>query len=750
MNLNPVHHQTPRRRRPAPIASRRVLAAVVRAGGRRGQPRFLRVGDGYAATLIVTGYPAEVGPAWLEPLLSWPGRLDVALHIDPLPPPTAAARLRSQRARFESSRRADADKGRLADPMVEAAADDAADLADRLARGAAKLFRVGLYLTVHARTETDSSRRSPQVRAAAASILLDAQPATWRHLQGWTTTLPLATDSLRMRRIMDTQALAAAFPLASADLPAPLPGEPAATGGVLYGINPDSGGHRVVGPVGAAQPQLASSWPAPAPGSRYLVKLDVLRTLYRRRPGRRSSTPKTSTSASPTRSAAPSSRLGDRRGADQPPRPARRGPPPRRPDPPRPVPAHPHRGAARPAAAAGRTGRPGPGHPRRLPAAGITADPATWTPARPAAARPRRRPRRRRHRRRRTHLAARLAPWVDRVVPGPVRRADHHPPGRAPGRLVAPAPARRTTHRRHAARPGRDLARRRPAPRHRAGRPPRRLVVVDEAWLLLRDGEGAQFLFRLAKAGPQTQRRPAVITQDAADVLGTDLGQAVVANAATQILLRQAPQAIDAVADAFGADRRRSPASCSPPAGARPAAPAPGSGSASRPESTFVPSTSTTETLNAGLAAVGRPPRPHRRSSDGPAPRHRHAIPRSLPRPPAPAGAGVATACRSTVGLTCRLAARGGLVRAPAVAGRPRPPRRWSRSFAVRGWWYRRRHTALTRHAQLIDDHPAARGRPGRRRGVWANLPTCSPPRRRRCSTAAARRRGVPLDRPAD
>src|SRR5204863_4379744 len=86
----------------------------------------------------VTGYPAEVGPAWLEPLLSWPGRLDLAMHIDPLPAPVAAARLRTQRARLESSRRADQVKGRLGDPYVEAAADDAADLAERLARGAGR------------------------------------------------------------------------------------------------------------------------------------------------------------------------------------------------------------------------------------------------------------------------------------------------------------------------------------------------------------------------------------------------------------------------------------------------------------------------------------------------------------------------------------------------------------------------------------------------------------------------------------
>src|SRR5207247_8459706 len=138
------------------------------------------------------------------PFRPWPGRLVLAWHIDPLPAPVAAARLRTQRARLESSRRADQVKGKLGDPYVEAAADDAADLADRLARGAAKLFRVGLYLTVHARTEQELSRACAQVTAAAASTLLDVQPATWRHLAGWSTTLPLATDSLRMLRTMDT------------------------------------------------------------------------------------------------------------------------------------------------------------------------------------------------------------------------------------------------------------------------------------------------------------------------------------------------------------------------------------------------------------------------------------------------------------------------------------------------------------------------------------------------------------------
>ena len=106
--------------------------------------RHVRTGDDWSATLAVTGYPAEVSAGWLEPLLSYPGRVDVTLHIEPIPVAVAAARLRRQRARLESGRRAGIDRGQLDDPDVEAAADDARDLAYRLARGEGKLFRLGL------------------------------------------------------------------------------------------------------------------------------------------------------------------------------------------------------------------------------------------------------------------------------------------------------------------------------------------------------------------------------------------------------------------------------------------------------------------------------------------------------------------------------------------------------------------------------------------------------------------------------
>jgi len=176
----------------------RLFSRIARPAGRPASPfgpdaievgaRNLRVGDGWCRSFAIVGYPREVGHGWLEPLTAQPSRLDVAVHVEPVPADVAADRLRRQLARLESGRRADAAKGRLGDPDVEVAASDARELAAGLARGEQKLFRVGLYLTVHAASEKALDAECARVRAVCASMLLDAQPATWRTLQGWTST----------------------------------------------------------------------------------------------------------------------------------------------------------------------------------------------------------------------------------------------------------------------------------------------------------------------------------------------------------------------------------------------------------------------------------------------------------------------------------------------------------------------------------------------------------------------------------
>src|SRR6266542_5228691 len=233
--------------------------------------RLVRVGATVCRTLAVVGYPREVAPGWLEPLLTHPAA-DVALHVDPIPAPVAAERLRRQLARLESSRRLDADKGRLADPELEVAAADAQDLARRLARGEGRLYRVGLYVTVRAADEHELAQETVRLRALLGSLLLDAHPASYRTVQGWLATLPLGLDQLRMRRTFDTDALATSFPFASAELP-PSPD------GVLYGRSAHGPGLVIWDRF--AQPNynaviLAKS----GAGKSYLAKLEALRWLY--------------------------------------------------------------------------------------------------------------------------------------------------------------------------------------------------------------------------------------------------------------------------------------------------------------------------------------------------------------------------------------------------------------------------------------------------------------------------------------
>jgi type IV secretory pathway VirB4 component len=496
------------------------------------EPRRLRVGDGWCSTMGVIGYPREVRLGWLEPLVTHPGTADVALHVEPIPTRVAADRLRRQLARLESSRRLDAAKGRLPDPALDVSAEDAHDLAERVARGEGRLFSLGLYATARGADEDDLSRQQARLRALLDSLLLDPVHATFRAREGWLTTLPLGLDLLGLRRTVDTDALAASFPFASAELSDP--------SGILYGRNARSSGlvfwdrwrlpnyNSVV---------LARS----GSGKSYLAKLELLRSLY------------AGVEAAVIDPEDEYARLADAVGGVR----VGLGAPGVR--------LNPFDLDREPDALVRRAmfvhtlvglllgERLGPAARAALDrgviaayrARGITADPATH--ARPApvladlaaalegdgdpeAA----------------LLASRLAPFTTgthrMLFDGPTTTPPEGHlvvfslrdlPDELKGAgtlLVLDAIWRRVA----------DPARRR-----------RRLVLVDEAWLLMRDDAGARFLCRLAKSARKHWCGLTVVSQDAADLLGTDLGQAVVANASTHILMGQSPQAVPALASAF-------------------------------------------------------------------------------------------------------------------------------------------------------------------------------------------------------
>lgn len=491
----------------------------------------LDAGDRCFRTFAVTGYPRDVSLGWLDPLLSAEGSFGVSLHIEPMAAPVAAERLRKQRARLESTRRIDLDRGRLLDPELEVAVEDAQDLARRVARGEGRLFRVGLYISVSAADTETLDLECARLGSLCASLLLTAHRCTFRSLQGWTSTLPLGIDHLRMQRSFDTQALAAGFPFVT-------PGLATSTDGVLYGIS--LGGRETVIWDRFTQPNYNSVILARSgSGKSYLAKLEALRSLYRSidvlvvDPENEYERLARAVGGTHIRLGAAEGRINPFDLDGEPDAYTRRA-----------LFAHTlvstllgasldssARAAMDRAVVAAYAGR------------GITSDPRT-------------------HRRPAPQLSDLLSALAEDDTAHALR--DQLRPftsGSFCSLFDGPTTATPEGH--LVVFSLRDLPdelkgvgvllaldviwRRVSAQLERR----RRIVIVDEAWQLMRQHEGARYLFRLAKAARRHWCGLTVVTQDPGDLLGSDLGAAVVANAATQILLRQAPQAIDAVGSAF-------------------------------------------------------------------------------------------------------------------------------------------------------------------------------------------------------
>ncbi len=232
----------------------------------------VRVGGMLRRTYAVSGYPPELGYGWLAPLLGAGAELDLSLHVEPFPAELAAARLRTQRARFESTRRLEAERGGLTDFAVAAAAEDSHALAGRLARGESRLFRAGLYLTLSAPGERELDEAAARLQALCASQLLALTPTSFRALEAWRSSLPLGLDRLRLRRTFDTDALAASFPFAASE-------PPLAEGGCFYGTS--ASGSPVVWDRFAADNYNSVVLARSGAGKSYLAKLEALRLLYR-------------------------------------------------------------------------------------------------------------------------------------------------------------------------------------------------------------------------------------------------------------------------------------------------------------------------------------------------------------------------------------------------------------------------------------------------------------------------------------
>ncbi len=238
-------------------------------------PRLLKVDDCCCRSLYLATYPRTVSLGWLAPLLRGVGcELRVAAHVVPLPKLLTLNRLRRKIRSFETSLLVDHLRGRRSDRGTEAALDDAVRLEEKVLLEEERLFRLSVYATVVARSETALERSWQELLTALAELGCSVWPLSHRQVDGWRATLPSGSDPVGWGRELTSSALATTFPFLRRGL--------GQTRGVLLGPSVISRELVVLDPFDASHPNanvvvLGTS----GAGKSYTTKLLAARLLLR-------------------------------------------------------------------------------------------------------------------------------------------------------------------------------------------------------------------------------------------------------------------------------------------------------------------------------------------------------------------------------------------------------------------------------------------------------------------------------------
>lgn len=229
-----------------------------------------RLGSKYGRTMYVYGYPRQIYTGWLSSIINIDEVLDISMFIYPVDTQIVLNNLRKKVTQLEASLSINSEKGKVRDPGMEAALQDAEELRDQLQIGSEKFFRYGLYITVYADSLDELSFIQHKIETIFGQQLVFSKVASAQQEQGLNSTIPQLTDQLQIRRNMNTGAISTSFPFTSADL---TDGK-----GVLYGINMHNNGLVIFDRFSLENANMVVFAKSGA-GKSFTVKLEALRSM---------------------------------------------------------------------------------------------------------------------------------------------------------------------------------------------------------------------------------------------------------------------------------------------------------------------------------------------------------------------------------------------------------------------------------------------------------------------------------------
>lgn len=208
---------------------KRELGDLLAPAGVKIEPKHIQIGDKYARTLFVLAYPRYLHTAWLSPVINLDRRFDASLFIHPLESNIILKQLQKKVGEVGAEIREKEEKGMVRDPKLETAYKDLEELRDRLQTGQERFFKLGVYITIYESSLEKLDEAAGEVKSTLESLLVYSKPALFIQEAGFNSTLPLGRDRLQIFESMNTQPLSTVFPFVSSDL--------TSDKGILYGIN---------------------------------------------------------------------------------------------------------------------------------------------------------------------------------------------------------------------------------------------------------------------------------------------------------------------------------------------------------------------------------------------------------------------------------------------------------------------------------------------------------------------------------
>lgn len=246
------------------------LKDVIAPSALKVSPKEVNLGEKVLRSFFVISYPRFLSDSWFSPIINLDKIFDVAIFVTPIDTSGVLRTFQKKVAEVQSQINARESKGLVRDPMLDTAYQDLENLRDNLQQAQERLFDVGLYITMYADTSEELDKVESEIKSILEAKLVYLKPALFQQEQGFKATIPIANDGLQVYSKLNSSPLSSLFPFVSFDL--------TSDKGILYGINRHNSS-LVLFDRFSLENYNSITFAKSGAGKSYATKLEILRTL---------------------------------------------------------------------------------------------------------------------------------------------------------------------------------------------------------------------------------------------------------------------------------------------------------------------------------------------------------------------------------------------------------------------------------------------------------------------------------------